>query len=83
VSAKRYNKPLEKSVIMNKIGDMEPTVIHNFYKATQSLREAMESDLPLNDLERISLENYIALLQMTYIEWKRRNCHPPAYRKAA
>jgi hypothetical protein len=51
---------------MNKSGEMEPTVIHNFYRATQSLREAMESDLPLNDLERISLENYIALLQMTY-----------------
>lgn len=62
---------------------MEPTVIRNFYRATQSLREAMESDLPLNDLERISLENYIALLQMTYIEWKRRNCQPPPYRKAA
>lgn len=62
---------------------MEPTVLRNFYKATQSLREAMESDLPLNDLERISLENYIALLQMTYIEWKRRNCQPPVYRKAA
>lgn len=62
---------------------MEPSVIRNFYKATQRLREAMESDLPLNDLERISLENYIALLQMTYIEWKRRNCPPPAYRKAA
>ena len=68
---------------MNQSGEMEPTVIHNFYRATQSLREAMESDLPLNDLERISLENYIALLQMTYIEWKRRNCQPPAYRKAA
>ena len=68
---------------MNQSGEMEHTVIRNFYKSTQRLREAMESDLPLNDLERISLENYIALLQMTYIEWKRRNCPPPAYRKAA
>ena len=62
---------------------MEPSVINNFYKATQNLREAMECDLPLNDLERISLENYTALLQMTYIECKERNCQPPAYRKAA
>ena len=83
MSATKVQQTIEKSVIMNKSGEMEPTVIHNFYRATQSLREAMESDLPLNDLERISLENYIALLQMTYIEWKRRNCQRPAYRKAA
>ena len=62
---------------------MQVPVLTTFYRATQNLREAMECDLPLNDLERISLENYIALLQMTYIEWKRRNCQPPAYRKAA
>ena len=68
---------------MNASGEMEPTVLRNFYKATQSLREAMESDLPLNDLERISLENYIALLQMTYIEWKRRKSQPSVYIKAA
>ena len=60
---------------------MQPTVINNFYRATQNLREAMECDLPLNDLERISLENYIALFQMTYIEWKRKQ--PKAFRKAA
>ncbi|HKT36341.1 MAG TPA: hypothetical protein VJR03_16060 [Nitrospira sp.] len=41
--------------------------------AIQNFREAMEFDFPLNDFERLSLENYIALLEITYIEWKRRN----------
>ena len=62
---------------------MQVPVLTTFYWATQNLREAMECDLPLNDLDRISLENYIALLQMTYIEWKRRNHQPPAYKAAA
>ena len=62
---------------------MEPTVINNFYKATQNLREAMECDLPLTDLDRICLENYLFLIQMTYAEWKRRNLEPPAYTPAA
>lgn len=62
---------------------MQAPVLTNFYTATQNLREAMECDLPLNDLDRICLENYIALLQMTYIEWKRRNREPPDYRSAA
>jgi hypothetical protein len=62
---------------------MDDPVLTNFYKATQNLREAMEDDLPLNDFERISLENYIALLQITYIGWKRRNLEPPAYKSAA
>ena len=51
--------------------------------ATQNLREAMECDLPLDDFERVALENYIALMQMTYIEWRSRNSPPSAYKKAA
>ena len=62
---------------------MQPTVLDSFFKATQNLRDAMEGDLPLNDFERLSLENYIALLQMTYIEWKMRNCQPPTFKRAA
>jgi hypothetical protein len=50
--------------------------IHNF-------REAMERDVPLNYFERLSVENYMALLQMSYIEWKQRNCRPPSFKKAA
>ena len=47
---------------------MNAPVLKDFYIATQNLREAMESNLPLNDFDRVSLENYIALLQITYIE---------------
>ena len=47
--------------------------LRQLYVAIQNFREAMESDLALSDFDRLSLENYLALLQMTYIEWKRRN----------
>lgn len=62
---------------------MQPTVITSFFTATHNLREAMECDLPLNDLDRICLENYLFLIQMTYAEWKRRNLERPAYTPAA
>jgi hypothetical protein len=52
---------------------MEAEELKSFYLATQNLREAMTRDLPLDDFDRICLENYIALLQITYMEWKRRN----------
>jgi hypothetical protein len=52
---------------------MEVPALKQFYVATRNLREVMDEDLYLNDFDRISLENYIALLQMTYINWKRRN----------
>ena len=61
---------------------MEPPELTKLYLAIQNFREVMEADLSLTDFERISLENYIALLQITYIEWKRRNISKP-YRQAA
>jgi hypothetical protein len=59
---------------------MEVPALKQFYVATRNLREVMDEDLYLNDFDRISLENYIALLQMTYINWKRRNVQ--FYRRA-
>ena len=56
---------------------MQPSVTTNFFTATQNFREAMESDLPLNDLDRICVENYIFLIQITYLEWKRRISNRP------
>jgi hypothetical protein len=53
--------------------------LKELYLAIQKFREAMERDLRLNDSERLSLENYIALLQITYMEWKRRNVQKPTY----
>jgi hypothetical protein len=53
--------------------------LKELYLAIQKFREAMERDLLLNDSERLSLENHIALLQITYMEWKRRNVQKHAY----
>lgn len=52
---------------------MDTPVLSQLYLAIQNFREAMEGDLPLSDFDRICLENYISLLEITYIEWKRRN----------
>jgi hypothetical protein len=52
---------------------METSELNQLFLAIQHFREAMESDLPLTYFDRISLENYISLLELTYIEWKRRN----------
>jgi hypothetical protein len=59
--------------------------LKELYLAIQKFREAMERDLRLTDSERLSLENHIALLQITYMEWKRRNVekHAYPYRQAA
>jgi hypothetical protein len=51
----------------------EEAALKQFYVATRHLREIMKEDFYLNDFDRICLENYISLLQMTYIEWKQRN----------
>ena len=61
---------------------METPELRNFYVATQNLREAMTHDLHLDVFDRICLENYIALLQLTYVEWKRRNIDS-THRRAA
>ena len=62
---------------------MDTPELRNFYVATQNLREAMRGDLHLDVFDRICLENYIALLQITYVEWKRRNVEQTRYRPAA
>ena len=62
---------------------METPGVKAFYVAVQNLREEMEGDIPLNDFERFALENYIELLQMTYIEWKRRNLNLSGHKRAA
>ena len=60
---------------------MQAPELNQLYLAIQNFREAMESDLPLTEFDRIALENYIALLEITYIEWKRRNVRPSPYRQ--
>ncbi len=62
---------------------MEIPELRKLYRAIEEFREAMEDDLSLNDFDRVGLENYMALLQITYCEWKRRNLLLPAYKQAA
>lgn len=52
---------------------METPTLTRLCVAIQNFREALESNPALNDSERLSLENHLALLEITYIEWKRRN----------
>lgn len=61
----------------------EVSELRKLYEAIQKFRESMEGDLPLNDFDRVCLENYMALLHITYIEWKRRNYPPRDYQQAA
>lgn len=68
---------------MSECDEMEPSELKNFYVATHNLREAMERDLPLNDFDLISLDNYIALLQITSAQWKRRNLKAYSSKRAA
>ena len=56
--------------------------LNKFFLATQNLRDSMENDVKLDGGAQLRLENYLALLQMTYIEWKRRNV-PPTYWRAS
>ena len=58
---------------------MQAPELNRLYLAIQNFREAMEADLDLTEFDRIALENYIALLEITYIEWKRRNVRTPSY----
>ena len=47
--------------------------LHRFYLVTAALRSAMQVDMPLDGSEQLRFENHMALLHMTYVEWKRRN----------
>jgi hypothetical protein len=62
---------------------MEAPELRGFYVASQNLREAMMRDLRMDVFDRICLENYMALLQLTYAEWKRRNVDQSDSRRAA
>ena len=52
---------------------MEPDELKQYFESTKTLRDALQDDLPLNEFDRMSLENYMSLIQLTYIDWKRRN----------
>jgi hypothetical protein len=52
---------------------MDNDVLRRFFMAAQDLREAMESGMSLDDIDRLCLENYISLLHISYSEWRRQS----------
>ncbi|MDK2744321.1 MAG: hypothetical protein NDI90_15545 [Nitrospira sp. BO4] len=57
---------------------MDRIVFENFIRASLEVTDSLGRDCSLNELERIRVENYMSVLHMAYIEWKRRNrsSHP-------
>ena len=52
---------------------MSDDALKDYYRASHRLREALENDLYMDAVDRMTLENFIALMQMTYKNYKRRN----------
>jgi hypothetical protein len=52
---------------------MDAIIFHNYVRASLEMTYALESDGYLSELDQLRLENYMAVLQMAYVEWKRRN----------
>lgn len=48
---------------------MDPIIFKNFICASLEVTDALETDCSLNDMD----QNYLAVIQMAYMEWKRRN----------
>ena len=51
---------------------MDEPAVKKFFTSVRELREAMAAGMHLDDFDRLCLENYIALLQLSYIDWKRQ-----------
>lgn len=53
--------------------------------ATKEIRAVMNRNLQLDQVDQLRVENCMAMLQLTYIEWKRRNAppHPPYFASVA
>lgn len=47
--------------------------IARFAEVCQELRKEMQKNMVMNETEQLQLENSMALVQMGYVEWKRRN----------
>jgi hypothetical protein len=47
--------------------------IGRFSQACQAIHQAMKHDVPMTEAEQLKLENNLVLIQMGYLEWKRRN----------
>lgn len=55
---------------------MDPMIFTNFIRASLKVTDALETNCSLNELDQLRLENYMSVVQMAYMEWKRRNVAP-------
>lgn len=51
---------------------MDPIVFRNFVRASLEVTDALENDCSLSELDQLRLENYLTIVHMANIEWKRR-----------
>lgn len=52
---------------------MTDDTLKDYYRAIHRLREALENDLHLDSVDRMTLENFMVVMPMTYKNFKRRN----------
>lgn len=55
---------------------MDERLLHTFIRMSRQLTYDLNADCPLSELDQLRFENYLAMLQMTYVEWKQRNGRP-------
>jgi len=46
--------------------------LREFWKSTVALRNVLDQDRSLTDLELLLLKNHFHVMQMAYLRWKRR-----------
>ena len=49
------------------------STLREFGKSILALRDVMEQDRPLTDMELLFIENHFQVIQMAYLRWKRKH----------
>ena len=55
---------------------MNTSYMEKFYQATLDLKQELESDCSLDELEHLRLQNHLTAIHIAFIEWKQRNGRP-------
>lgn len=51
--------------------------LREFGKGVAALRDVMDQDRSLTDMELLFIENHFQVIQMAYLRWKRKHRHLP------
>ena len=49
--------------------------LKEFGKCTLALCDVLHGDKPLDDVELLFIDNHIQVVQMAYLQWKRKHKH--------